>query len=305
MTWRCPDIERGVVIYDDGNIRPCCVIDWSYSKPITELSNPNRFEDLGIKNKACQVCLKKEAAGITSRRQYHIMLEKQKPSPSGSIQFLDIRNTNLCNARCQFCGPHHTNQWPGAVLRKQSFQQYLDIIANPDLIEIYFAGGEPLLSKDHAELLQLLIDRNISSTINLRYSTNLSVLKYKDIDFINAWKQFKSVTVMPSADGINETYEFIRTGLVWSTFEANLNTLKQNNVSIKILLTLCSLNIFTLNETIEYFRRNNYDFSIDVLQGPPEFKLNTVDDKLKAELEIKSCNLPSAQVEYILSHLYE
>lgn len=303
--WRCPLIERGVTIYDDGVIRPCCVIDWSYSKPITEISNPSRFTDLGIKHSACRVCIEKEENGLSSRRLYNLNLEKQKKNNKTTIQYIDLRNTNLCNAQCQFCGPHHTNQWPGATLRKQSIDDYLDDLISEDLVEIYFAGGEPLISADHASLLKLLVEKNLSSTINLRYSTNLSVLKYKDVDFINLWKQYRSVLLMPSADGINDTYEVIRKGLDWKTFQNNLEIIKLNNIKFRILFILCSLNIFKLKETVEYFKKNKYDFSIEVLRGPDEFKLNTIANKQLAEQIIIESQLPSNLTKYIIKNLYE
>jgi sulfatase maturation enzyme AslB (radical SAM superfamily) len=303
--WRCPAIERGVTIYDDGVIRPCCVIDWSYSKPISEINNPNRFSDLGAQPSVCKKCIDSEQAGIGSRRLYQLHLEKQKLNNRTSIQYIDIRNTNLCNARCKFCGPHHTNQWPGAVLRHQSIEQYFDLLFTDDLIEIYFAGGEPLISKDHATILKLLVDRGLSKTVNLRYSSNLSVLKYKDIDFIELWKQYKSVLIMPSADGIGQTYEYIRQGLDWQTFESNVQLLQNKNISIQILFVLCSLNIWKFKETVDYFRNNNLNFDIELLKGPDEYKISTVLDKNRAEQEIRSCNLSTAQTEYFVKKLYE
>jgi len=194
--WRCPAIERGVTIYDNGVIRPCSSIDWAYSKPISEVLNPNRFSDLGVKPSVCKKCIVQEQAGVPSRRQYHLRLEQQKTNTRDTVQYLDIKNTNLCNARCCFCGPHHTNQWPGSVLRHQPIDQYLDSLLTDDLIEIYFAGGEPLISRDHALILQRLVDQGLSQTINLRYSSNLSVLKYKNFNFIELWKQFKSVLMV-------------------------------------------------------------------------------------------------------------
>jgi len=65
------------------------------------------------------------------------------------------------------------------------------------------------------------------------------------------------------------------------------------------------MNIWNLKETIDYFRTNGLDFSIEVLFGPEEFKLSTVNDKLGAEKEIRSCKLPEAQTEYIIKALYE
>ena len=305
--WRCSAIDRGVTIYDDGIIRPCCVIDWSYSKPITEIRNPNRFKDLynnGIPD-VCKKCTKQETGGLPSRRQYQATLEKQKPNNRTTIQYIDLRNTNLCNARCEFCGPHHTNQWPGANLRHQDIDEYIKDLFSDDLIEIYFAGGEPLISKDHYTTLDYLINNCDTTSINLRYSSNLSTLKYKDADFITMWKKFKSVLIMPSADGIGSVYENIRVGLNWATFETNLKKLIANNIKTRILFVLSTLNIWTIKKTLDYFRSQNYDYSIEVLTGPDNMRLRHVVDKDRAAKQIIACNLPNSLTEYIIKEIYE
>jgi sulfatase maturation enzyme AslB (radical SAM superfamily) len=304
--WRCPAIDNGVTVYDDGRIRPCCVIEWEYSKPIADIHKTDRFQDLysnGVPS-VCRKCTEQELNGISSRRQRHLQLEKSKPN-STAIQYVDIRNTNLCNARCQFCGPHHTNQWPGAVLRHQDITEYMSVLFNNDLLEVYFAGGEPLISRDHYTALEYLIDNCDTSSISLRYSSNLSTLKYKDADFITMWKKFKKVLIMPSADGIGKAYEDIRVGLTWDTFEANLKKLIDNCVQIKLLLVLSNLNIWTIKETLDYFRNNRYNFSVELLHGPEHLRLRHVDDKQRAEQQIRECKLSSAQTEYIIKEIYE
>jgi len=304
--WRCPNIDNGVTVYDDGVIRPCCVIDWSYSKPIDEIRNPNRFQDLyenGIPTE-CKKCTKQEENGITSRRQRHLQLEKLKPRTT-EIQYVDIRNTNLCNARCQFCGPHHTNQWPGAELRHQTIDQYMNFLFTDNLIEVYFAGGEPLINRDHYEALKFMINHCDTRNISLRYSSNLSTLKYKDVDFIAIWKKFKNVLIMPSADGTGKVYEDIRVGLKWHTFESNLKHLLANQIQVKLLFVLCSLNIWTIKETLDYFRSRRYKFSVELLQGPDHLRLCHIKDKQHAEQQIRECNLPPAQTEYIIKEIYE
>lgn len=304
--WRCPAIDNGVTVYDDGLIRPCCVIDWSYSKPIEDIHNPDRFQDLytnGIPSQ-CKKCTEQEANGVSSRRQYHLQLEKSKPN-SSAIQYVDIRNTNLCNARCQFCGPHHTSQWPGASLRHRSFSDYMDVLFNNDLIEVYFAGGEPLISRDHLAALEYMIAHCDTSSISLRYSSNLSTLKYKDADFISLWKQFKNVLIMPSADGVGKAYEDIRVGLNWNTFETNLKTLLDGRIQVKLLFVLCSLNIWAIKETLDYFRSQRYNFSVELLRGPDHLRLCHIEDKQAAEEQIRACKLPAAQTNYIIKEIYE
>jgi len=304
--WRCPAIDRGVTIYDDGVIRPCCLIDWSYSKPITEIRNPNRFKDLykNVIPDVCGACTKKENNGLSSSRQYKLTLEKEKTNDRTTIQYIDLRNTNLCNAQCVFCGPHHTNQWPGAKLRHQGIAEYTKDLFSDDIIEIYFAGGEPLISKDHFNILNYLIKNCDTTSINLRYSSNLSTLKYKDSDFITLWKKFKSVLIMPSADGIGSVYENIRVGLNWTTFEKNLKRLIAENIKIRILFVLCTLNIWAIKETLDYFKSQNYDYSIEVLTGPDEMRLRHVVNKDRAVDQITACNLPKFLTEYIIKEIY-
>jgi len=305
--WRCPAIDRGVTIYDDGVIRPCCVIDWSYSKPIAEIRNPDRFKDLytdGIPA-VCKKCTRQENNNLPSRRKYQLALEKQKPNNKTTIQYIDLRNTNLCNARCEFCGPHHTNQWPGAVLRYQDIAEYTKDLFSDDLIEIYFAGGEPLISRDHFMTLDHLINNCDTTSINLRYSSNLSTLKYKDADFVQMWKKFKSVLIMPSADATGLAYENIRVGLNWETFETNLKTLIANKIKTQILFVLCTLNIWTIKETLDYFRSQGYAFSIEILNGPDELRLRHVADKDRAVQQIQACRLPNALTDYIIKEIHE
>jgi len=37
--WKCAAIDNGVTIFPNGKIGPCCLIDSSYLKPISELTN--------------------------------------------------------------------------------------------------------------------------------------------------------------------------------------------------------------------------------------------------------------------------
>jgi sulfatase maturation enzyme AslB (radical SAM superfamily) len=119
------------------------------------------------------------------------------------------------------------------------------------------------------------------------------------------WKKFKKVLIMPSADGIGKAYEDIRVGLTWDTFEANLKKLIDNCVQIKLLLVLSNLNIWTIKETLDYFRNNRYNFSVELLHGPEHLRLRHVDDKQRAEQQIRECKLSSAQTEYIIKEIYE
>ena len=102
MTWTCAAIDHGVTIFPNGKIGPCCQIDTGYLKPISELSNPNRFIDLKTQelspNHPCNKCAVTERHGLKSYRNF---FDSTVTSDKG-LQFVDIRNTNFCNLKVVF-----------------------------------------------------------------------------------------------------------------------------------------------------------------------------------------------------------
>jgi sulfatase maturation enzyme AslB (radical SAM superfamily) len=296
--WRCPAIETGIAIYDNNVIRPCCKISWDYYKPIESIKDSNRFIDLyqdDLPPTVCSYCTQAESKGLDSYRQSFLKLEKQKTNTK-SIQFLDFKHSNFCNAKCRICTPHHSHLWDKElnnvdVIRQSNIDEYLDMLVNSELIEIYFSGGEPLIIKDHYIILKRLIKENISQSVNLRYSSNLSTLSYKNTDIFKLWKQFKSVQVSASAEGIKEMYNNMRSGLDWNRFEKNLQKLSENNISFSIAFTLNNLNIWFLNETLTYFKSKQWNYSISVIEGPADFTLKEIPNHIKEQAlsELKSC----------------
>ena len=51
-----------------------------------------------------------------------------------------------------------------------------------DVEEVYFAGGEIIITPEHYECLDYWIENGQAEQIELSYTTNFSVLKYKDKD---------------------------------------------------------------------------------------------------------------------------
>ncbi len=312
--WRCPAIEKGVAIYDNDVIRPCCKVSWDYYKPITLITDPNRFMDLYKSDEppaACSHCTTAEGNHLISYRQNFLALEKQKADATG-IQFLDLKHSNFCNAKCRICGPHHSHLWDKETnnvdtIRHSNIDEYLDVLVNSDLVEIYFTGGEPLIIKDHYVILERLIAENISQSVNLRYSSNLSTLSYKNSDIFELWKQFKSVQVLASADGIKDVYNNMRSGLSWDKFEGNIQKLSANNISFSIVFTLNNLNIWFLKETLTYFRNARWQYGVSVIEGPPDYALKEIPTDLKdrAMSELKSCHalIPTSMYNYIAKEI--
>ena len=253
MTWSCAAIDHGVTIFPNGKIGPCCQIDADYLKPISELANPNRFVDLKTQDcpadHPCNKCSVNEYHGLPS---YRTTFDSAVTSAPG-LQFVDIRNTNFCNLKCRYCGPHFSSQWAEELgkfplIQHQDITNYKDILITDSLHWMYFTGGEPLINNEHWTLLEELIDSGQSSYISLMYNTNLTTIKYKDKNIIDLWQQFKTVNIECSIDAVGEPLEYIRSGTSWEKIKLNLDQLvsasKNSNINISLSPVLSILNIY-------------------------------------------------------------
>ena len=178
----------------------------------------------GIADKRCSGCYDREAAGKSSMRtetlaKYSDMVENVFKTTDlegyTSLEpvYLDLRFSNVCNLRCRTCWHGASSSWfeEAKVLNNQVVEKAIikattnnisvlkSIVEfSADPVEIYFAGGEPLLMEEHYALLNLTKDH--SDKVMLRYNTNLSMLKFKQYDLPKIWSKFKNVRISVSVD---------------------------------------------------------------------------------------------------------
>jgi sulfatase maturation enzyme AslB (radical SAM superfamily) len=291
LGWTCAAIDHGVTIFPFGKIGPCAIIHADYLKPISELTNPNRFADLKTQEMSpahpCNKCSAAEYHGLPSYRNTFDSIVTADPG----LQFVDIRNTNLCNLKCRYCGPHFSSQWAEELdkfpsIQRQDISDYKDTLITDSLHWMYFTGGEPLISGEHWELLEELIAGGRSDCISLMYNTNLTTIKYKDKNIIGIWKHFKQVSIQCSIDAVGKPLEYIRSGTSWTKIKSNLNQLLENSLNSNINITLTPvvsiLNIWFVSELYEYARLNNIAVNPIVLTGPDYLALDVVPNELKS-----------------------
>jgi sulfatase maturation enzyme AslB (radical SAM superfamily) len=291
MTWNCAAIDHGVTIFSNGKIGPCCQIAADYLKPISELNNPNRFADLKTQDcppdHPCNKCSVNEYHGLPSYRNGFDSIATSAPG----LQFVDIRNTNFCNLKCRYCGPHFSSQWAEELgkfpsIQHQDMTDYKHILFTDSLHWMYFTGGEPLINGEHWALLEELIDSGQSPYISLMYNTNLTTIKYKDKNIVDLWQQFKTVQIQCSIDAVGEPLEYIRSGTSWEKIKLNLDQLalasQNSNINIAFSPVLSILNIWFIDELYKYAALNNISVNLIILTGPDYLALDVMPDSLKA-----------------------
>ena len=283
-----------------GDVKPCCTYHSSTTygnvnhQSIENIYNNVHFKIIrkqlldGKKPAGCFKCYKRESVGLTSPRLGYQEVYKPSNSYTMPIKFdsWDIRNTNLCNLKCQTCGPSysslHNNNVEIRPNNKAMDNIYQNIDNNIDNVKhIYFAGGEPLINPMHEYIIKKLLDKK-RFDCSLQYSTNLTFVKYKGFDILDAWKKFNKVTVLGSIDGIGKENEKIRTNSKWETTDKILKILhKQDNIDLTVAVCVSTLNIHNLHVICEYLLNiglEQQQISVsNILTGPEKFCIKNTD----------------------------
>ena len=297
----------------NGKVMPCCVGDMSKEPlgNINEVSewndiwNNEKYKEFrknmvdGEKNPICSFCYDTEKFSKSSARtiantdyakDYDEYMDKLLPSgelETSKLKYLDFRFTNKCNQACITCGHILSSSWfdlmnkLGYPITGSKFIEphdktlaYKLIDDNIESVEnIYFAGGEPLLSEYHWYTLDKLVENNRCKEVELRYSSNCSTLRYKDKNILDYWKQFKSVIVVASVDEVHERFNYIRWPGNWETISENLKKIQESfeqlsneNEMTHLLVyspVISSLNVHRLKEMMqEIIDRQAYQFSM-------------------------------------------
>lgn len=223
-----------------------------------------------------------------------IPIEKlvSETKPDGEVKphiaYVDLRFGTKCNLKCIMCSPHDSSLWVSdwkklyPQIENPNLQEIMQWPNNgrndgasydwhvdnpgfwdkmyeqlPNLQQLYFAGGEPLIMDAHDQLLKECIKRGEASHIELRYNSNGLELPE---GLFELWSHFKRVRFHFSIDSIGDMNQYIRYPSQWSRVEENLRKLDETgpNVEITIACAVQALNIYYIPEFIEWKLAQNF-----------------------------------------------
>lgn len=314
-------------INPQGQVGTCCAYDGNY--PLGSIKNDSikslingdnlklvRLQMLrGERPNICSACWKSEDAGLESPRQiankkwsrYLDLVDAT--SENGSVhnfklRYFDFRASNVCNLKCIMCSGKFSSSIAAEEasiygdksmielrLDQPEIAQTLKLFEENivDLDEVYFAGGEPLLMKEHYDILDLLIKHN-RTDIKILYSTNLTTLKYKSKNVVDYWSKFTNITTVASIDLIGPQAEYVRFGTNYKELENNYYAIK-DFVNFRISSIVHMLNVFNLPK-LQYHWLNNVgikptQMSISFLLDPSFMNLQVLPGEFKQKA--KNC----------------
>ena len=307
-------------IQPNGDVYPCCTATEikfgnANEKSLNEIWNSGEAADFrknliaGIPQSACKYCYKTEqynngqSLRTTLNKRYGDAIKYDGKNVELSIQYLDVRSSNICNFKCVMCNEALSSAWHDDVialdkLNNQSStlrnKKYIEINKDtkeeifkilPGVKEIYFAGGEPLLTDFHYKMLDFLVKHNLTD-VALRYNTNLSVLDYKGKSVLDYWRKFSNIKISASIDLHGEKGEYHRHGFSWLGFKDNVLKIKTlcPDIIITPQITLTSLSIGYLSELIiethDLFSKDMY-LDYNFCMGPAFFNPQTLPPQIK------------------------
>lgn len=326
----CARLFRSLTIYQNGDVSQCCVAGICDSRinlrnsTIEEIWNSTEFRKkrLQVLNdeplEMCKGCYNLEKSNLPSFRIHSnkaFKITKDElvsiKNNNGKISIVDLidlslRLSNICDYKCRICGPQNSTSWIKESLILNPGENVEPIILNklvPDFItmfkdlipqikSIYFAGGEPLISNEHYDILKLLLP--YSQQIALDYNTNLTTLRFNSIDIVNEWKKFKQVKIGISLDGAGAQVELMRKGINYKKILERHNVLSSQTEGIfpYIYLTISVLNLFHLPDALDDWIKNKLviwpdQLVLNCISEPRHLHPNILNNKERLRLNTK------------------
>lgn len=262
------------------------------SPSIIEMMNTEEYKKLRLRmindepSEVCQRCYDIEKFGTWSLRQSQNTVRGisgldlvNKTNDDGSIddfklRYMDIRFSNICNMKCRSCGPSCSSRWAqeykdrhGEVMLRNKFGLSKVVVTNnenddfwnklepylDDVDEVYFAGGEILITPEHYKILDYWLEKR-KTDVKVTYTTNFSVFHYKDKHVLDYWKRFPKVEIYASLDASGPLAEFMRPGTVWSDIEENALMIQQEVPYAKFMITP-TISIWNVHQFPEFHRQ--------------------------------------------------
>ena len=311
-------------IWPAGYTYPCCMADPTLpvgntqEQSLQDIWNGPEMRELRLnmlqdkKSPECRRCYELEENGMWTLRKSsnenfkHHIDKVEQTSDDGSagnvnMAYMDIRFSNLCNLKCRSCGPQFSSSWfedhkatHGDPGHPKILQVREDMISFLDELEpllgsverVYWAGGEPLITKEHYDILDKWISMG-KRDVKMDYTTNFTQMYYKRKTAFEYWNAFDNVRVAASLDANHARGEYLRKNMDWAQVVQNRRDMIEQcpHVYFEITPTVSVYNVFNLpdfhREWIEEGLLEPANIRINILLDPTYMRLSILHPRQK------------------------
>lgn len=323
MKYLCSIPWTGFSNEPDGRVQPCCLYKgyieedgtplYIQTHSVEEIFHSRFMKELreqfrnGEKPVGCSVCWRDEENKYDSKRIIYNNIHKTfdidyKEEPINITEFQLIIN-NSCNLKCRSCTPSHSSQWQQEIKMitgSTGYEMPYGQSANEtgklwterfnwykNLKRLEVVGGEPFYVKQWHIMINELIDLKYSKNIDITMTTNCTLFYPELIEKMS--KNFKSVSIGLSIDGIGSVYEYIRHPGKWSMTYANMKQYYAyvEKINIQVNITISWLNALELPKLHKLIYDEFPKFKIwnNIVHSPAHLSIWAIPKNFKIDVE--------------------
>lgn len=272
----------------------------------------------GVRPAECSSCWNEEAAGIPSFRQtyvrdrgIHAAPDYDDLTPDHPVA-LDLKLTNACNLKCRICGPVASSLWlreelsvagehadPYLVENKDYFRAN-KITGDPTNLAVFrrwlphldhleLTGGEPMLSKENRQLLELVVAEGRPERLTLLLTTNATVVDERILALLPA---FGAVAVTLSIDDVGPRFEYERAPGRWADTEPIVRryaAMTTDRLHVGINCSVSPFNVWYLPEIVGWLTGDPslapVHLNLNLVHYPRHYCIQVLPDALKEAVE--------------------
>jgi MoaA/NifB/PqqE/SkfB family radical SAM enzyme len=266
----------------------------------------------------CASCWAEEAAGVPSFRQTYLHdraisaeVDVDDPHPAQPAG-LDLKLSNTCNLACRMCGPVASSRWlteelsaeertvsEGFVTFLADKRRYLadqKILGDPEgraqlehwapqIEHLELTGGEPMLSKESADVLELLVSHGDPSRTTIQITTNATVINDRILQHLG---RFRRASISLSVDDMGPRLEYQRDPAVWAEVEQNIAryaAMAGPSWELYLNATVNTLNVWDFPDYVAWWDRtypgNDLQFALNFVHHPEELSIQQLPEAVK------------------------
>ena len=227
-----------------------------------------------------------------------------------NLRTLEISFDRTCQFACSYCNPAFSSTWVNDIRRHgpyvglvsdgrnhfththdrsqlykfgetnpyvEAFFDWWESDLHRTLQELRITGGEPLMSGYTWQLIDWFKTNQGRSNTRLAINSNLGIELPRMIEFADAVRTLPDVELYTSMEATYQQAEYIRDGLDYQQWLANITYLLENR-TVSALHIMCTINALCLDSLVEHLDlmlslkqrhgRDQVNFTLNILRFP-------------------------------------
>ena len=264
-----------------------------------------KIEDMGRDTVSDRV-YKSKIYPITTLKEAY----ETPPEQDVNLRTLEIAFDRTCQFACSYCNPAFSSTWVNDIRKHgayehlvsdgrnhfththdsaqlyrfgetnpyvEAFFEWWETDLHRTLQELRITGGEPLMSGYTWKLIEWFKQNQGRSTTRLAINSNLGFDSDKLQEFVTAIEPLPHVELYTSMEAVGTQAEYIRDGLDYAQWLANVHTLLRSR-AVKTLHVMCTVNALCLDSLPQLldqlmdlkrlYGRDQVSFTLNILRFP-------------------------------------